>query len=245
MPAVIPLGVTAYLYTALSRLCTILRPPRDSHLTTGGTSNVTQPLLHPFLLSKATLGIALFCLVTGQMPWRTVSDIWEHLLSSPPSKGQMGAQGGLLCPTWLGLAPEPAFWTTVLGPQWTGWCPHGCSSVERDLCDTKSQQQQPQSHSLYITQWQVLVLCVCDPWVRKIPWRRKWQPTPVSLPEKAHGQRSLAGYSPRGCKVGHDWATNTHTDVHTHPEVLSSHTNPTKYYFLCCGSKKPDPKPWG
>ena len=35
------------------------------------------------------------------------------------------------------------------------------------------------------------------PWVRKIPWRRKWQPTPVFLPEKAHGQRSLAGYSPK------------------------------------------------
>ena len=35
-----------------------------------------------------------------------------------------------------------------------------------------------------------------DPWVRKIPWRRKWQPTPVSLPGKVHGWRSLAGYSP-------------------------------------------------
>ena len=35
-----------------------------------------------------------------------------------------------------------------------------------------------------------------DPWVRKIPWRRKWQPTPVFLPGESHGQRSLAGYSP-------------------------------------------------
>ena len=39
-----------------------------------------------------------------------------------------------------------------------------------------------------------------DPWVRKIPWNRKWQSTPVFLPGKFHGQRSLAGYSPRGCK---------------------------------------------
>ena len=38
------------------------------------------------------------------------------------------------------------------------------------------------------------------PWVSKIPWRRKWQPTPVFLPGKSHGQRSLTGYSPRGCK---------------------------------------------
>ena len=39
-----------------------------------------------------------------------------------------------------------------------------------------------------------------DPWVRKIPWRRKWQPTPVFLLGKSHGQRSLAGYSPWGRK---------------------------------------------
>ena len=32
------------------------------------------------------------------------------------------------------------------------------------------------------------------------PWRRKWQPTPVSLPGKSHGQRSLEGCSPWGCK---------------------------------------------
>ena len=35
-----------------------------------------------------------------------------------------------------------------------------------------------------------------DPWVRMIPWRRKWQSTPVLLPGKSHGQRSLLGYSP-------------------------------------------------
>ena len=35
-----------------------------------------------------------------------------------------------------------------------------------------------------------------DPWVRKIPWRRAQQPTPVFLPGESHGQRGLAGYSP-------------------------------------------------
>ena len=35
---------------------------------------------------------------------------------------------------------------------------------------------------------------------RSIPWRRKWQPTPVFLPGKSHGWRSLVGYSPWGCK---------------------------------------------
>ena len=38
------------------------------------------------------------------------------------------------------------------------------------------------------------------PWVGKIPWRRKWQLTPVFLPGESHGQRSLAGYSPWGLK---------------------------------------------
>ena len=37
--------------------------------------------------------------------------------------------------------------------------------------------------------------CGFDSWVGKIPWRRKWQPTPVSLPGESHEQRSLEGYS--------------------------------------------------
>ena len=39
-----------------------------------------------------------------------------------------------------------------------------------------------------------------NPWIRKIPWRRKWQLTPVFLPGESVGQRSLAGYSPQGDK---------------------------------------------
>ena len=39
-----------------------------------------------------------------------------------------------------------------------------------------------------------------DPWVRKIPWRRKWKHTPVLLPGEFHGQKRLVGYSPRSRK---------------------------------------------
>ena len=39
-----------------------------------------------------------------------------------------------------------------------------------------------------------------DPWVRKNPWRREWQPASVFLLEESHGQRSLADYSPWGHK---------------------------------------------
>ena len=54
-------------------------------------------------------------------------------------------------------------------------------------------------------------LAMQETWVwslgSKIPWRRKWQPTPVFLPENSHGQRSLAGCSLwPGKGVRHDWA---------------------------------------
>ena len=63
-----------------------------------------------------------------------------------------------------------------------------------------------------------------DPRVRKIPWRRKWQPTPG----KFHGQRSLAGYSPWGHK-GQDTT-----------EQLSPHIHSIKlHYHLRCGSLIP------
>ena len=39
-----------------------------------------------------------------------------------------------------------------------------------------------------------------NPWVGKIPWKRKWQPTPVFLPGKSYGQRSLSGHSPSVAK---------------------------------------------
>ena len=54
--------------------------------------------------------------------------------------------------------------------------------------------------------------CRFDPWVRKIPWRRAWQLTPVFLPGESHGQRSPVGHSPYGHKEsdGHDWSNIAH-----------------------------------
>ena len=49
--------------------------------------------------------------------------------------------------------------------------------------------------------------CTLNPWVRKILWRRKWQPSPVFFPLKSHGQRSLEGYSPWGHK-SRTWLSN-------------------------------------
>ena len=54
-----------------------------------------------------------------------------------------------------------------------------------------------------------------DPWLRKIPWRRAWQPAPVFLPEESHGQRSLAGYSPWGHKESDTTEASGHTSKAT------------------------------
>ena len=51
------------------------------------------------------------------------------------------------------------------------------------------------------------------PWVGKVPWRRKWQPTPVFLLGKSHGQRSLVSYNPWGHKELDMIEQLTHTSV--------------------------------
>ena len=60
-------------------------------------------------------------------------------------------------------------------------------------------------------------------WVRKILCRRKWQPTPVFWPGESHGERSLVGYSPQGCKESD---TTDQLGAHTHvlgtPHIFSS-----------------------
>ena len=50
------------------------------------------------------------------------------------------------------------------------------------------------------------------PGLGRFPWKKKWQPTPVLLPGKCHGQRSLVGYSPWGReRVGYYLINNIHT----------------------------------
>ena len=65
--------------------------------------------------------------------------------------------------------------------------------------------------------------CSFDPWVRKIPWRRKWQPTPVFLPSISHAQGSLMGYSSRGF---------TESDMTEHTRTrFPIQSNPMKRYL--------------
>ena len=77
------------------------------------------------------------------------------------------------------------------------------------------------------------------PWVRKMPWRRKWQPTSVFLPGKSHGQRRLVGYSPWGRRVRQDSVTNafflhfTWDDEHNLPKHCN--TNPKVWVDMVLG----------
>ena len=72
--------------------------------------------------------------------------------------------------------------------------------------------------------------CGFDPCVRKIPWRRKWQPTAVLLPEECHGQRRLAGCSSQG----HRELDTTEATEHTHTSTVGGFpfSTPLSIYYL-------------
>ena len=106
-----------------------------------------------------------------------------------------------------------------------------------------------------MAQWQIIGL-QCrrrtrhgfDLWVGKIPWRRKRQPTPVLLPGKSHGRKSMMGYSPQRCSVRENLATeHTATSILYILDVITSSAYNRKYFlpfyrlpvyfiysFLCC-----------
>ena len=80
-----------------------------------------------------------------------------------------------------------------------------------------------------------------NPWVRKSPWRRAWEPTPVFLPGESHGQSSLVGYSSWSLKESDTtehactctWVrTHARAHTHTHTHTLFS-CKKMKSCYLC------------
>ena len=72
-------------------------------------------------------------------------------------------------------------------------------SQERNQHCYRTIYYRPYGLPWWLRGWSVCLQCRrpgFNSWVRKSPWRRKWQPTPVPLPGKSHGRRSLVGYSP-------------------------------------------------
>ena len=79
----------------------------------------------------------------------------------------------------------------------------------------KRKKEKKKSGLLWWLRWQRICLQFrrpgFNPWVRNLPWRRKWPPTPIFLPGKSHGQRTLAGYHPWGRKDSDMTERLTHT----------------------------------
>ena len=62
-------------------------------------------------------------------------------------------------------------------------------------------------------------------WVGKVPWRRKWQPTPVFLPGESYGQKSVVGYSPWGHKRQTGLSTHATLTKFNHSSFLFEGTD--------------------
>ena len=107
-------------------------------------------------------------------------------------------------------------WVQSLSPLQWPWIKSSLCQPQIGICQQHCQQLNNkgiyhlplQFQGSYGLPWWLRLQIVClqckrlrfDLWVRKIPWRRNWQPTSVFLPRKFHGQRSLVDYSPWGCK---------------------------------------------
>ena len=76
--------------------------------------------------------------------------------------------------------------------------------------------------------------CRFNPWVRKTPWKRAWQPTPVFLPGESRGQSSLAGHSPWACKE-----LDTTERLGTQVEIILDYLDGTS---MITGSFKREPR---
>ena len=116
------------------------------------------------------------------------------------------AANGIITLLWLSNIPLCLYTTFSLSIHLDGHL--GCLHV---LVHSLSLLRKMPLMNIYIHLWDSLIAqlvknCLqCrrpgfDSWVEKIPWRRKWQHTPVFLPGKSHGQRSLVVYSPWGHK---------------------------------------------
>ena len=82
---------------------------------------------------------------------------------------------------WRALITNP---DKEIAPQWPRPMADSC-------CHPRYRNLWWVSGKEYTCRWWILSRCWFNPWVRKVPWRRKWQATPVFLPGKSHGQRSL------------------------------------------------------
>ena len=135
--------------------------------------------------SRCLPGPLTFLVLLPLSVWFSLTSLphrWRCSLRSSPLRAPSSAR-----PLWLlshVSAGEPRSVTLAWLFSWTSAFPTtkgvpGGTSGKEPACQCRRHKR-----------------CRFDPWVRKSPWRRAWQPTPVSLPGESQGQRSLVGYSP-------------------------------------------------
>ena len=141
---------------------------------------------------------------SGKEPTSQMQEIKEMQVILRSARSPLGGHGNPLQYSCLAnpMTEEPSGLQSI-GSQtvrhdWSDWaCMHACKEsmgLPRWLRGKES-----------TCQWRRHRRHRFDPWVGKVPWRRKWQSISVFLPGISHGQRGLVGYSPWGHRVGHEW----------------------------------------
>ena len=118
---------------------------------------------------------------------------------------------------WLGRESELATLTYASLAKRLFWADYTLRTGKLRKCSVKEST----------CQWRRCKRRVFNPWVRKIPWRRKWQPTPELWPGKSHGQRSLGGLqSIELQRVRRDWSDWTPTQETYNLNILKTRLHP-------------------
>ena len=174
------------------------KPERDRQISCNITYvwDLKYEINEPIYKAEGTSQVAL---VVKNLP-ANAGDIRD--MGSIPGSGRSprGGHGNPLQYSFLENPMEEPGWLQSVGLQriWHNWSDLTCSGKE-PTCQCRRQKKL--GFNLR---------------VGKIPWRRAWQPTPVFFPGEFHGQRSLLGYSPWGCKE----SDMTERLTHTHTEHL-------------------------
>ena len=138
---------------------------------------------------------------------------WDPMDCSPPGSSVHGIFSRQ--EYWSGLPfPSPGYLprsrdqtqvSCIAGRLFTTWASREASItllVAQVIMNLPAMQETQETRF-----WDAVLRRGFDPWVGKILWKRKWQPTPVFSPRKSHGQSIPVDYSPWGCKTQHDLAT--------------------------------------